>query len=62
MPMLLTAEVSQPTMLPYVVVAVLGFDLHAVTAVPMFAFVMAVSACAQGRTRCAINAAAAQQR
>ncbi len=62
MPMLLTAEVSQSTMLPYVVVAVLGFVFHAATAVPMFAFVMAVRACAQGRMRCAITTTATQRR
>ena len=56
--MLVTA---QTTIFPYVVVAVLGFVTQAVMAAPMFAFVMAVSACAQGRTRCAINAAAAQR-
>ena len=44
MPMSLTAEVSQSPMLPYVVVAVPGLVFHAATAVPMFAFVMAVSA------------------
>ena len=57
--MLVTADVSQSAIGPYVVVAVLGLVSHAVAAVPMLAFVMAVSACAQGRMRCAINAAAA---
>jgi hypothetical protein len=60
--MLLTAEVSQSTMLPYVVAAVTGLVTHSVTAVPMFVFVMAVTACAQGRMRCAITATAAQRR
>ncbi len=60
--MLLTAAVFQPTMLPYVVAAVLGLVTQSVTAVPMFAFVMAVSACAQGRMRCAITATATQRR
>ena len=58
--MLLTALVSQSAMLPFVVAAALGLVAHAVTAAPMFVFVMAVSACAQGRTRCAINAAATE--
>jgi hypothetical protein len=40
--MLLTALTSQSAMLPYVVAAVVGFVTHAVAAVPMFAFVMAV--------------------
>jgi hypothetical protein len=40
--MLLTAAVFQSAMLPYVVAAVVGFVTHAVTAVAMFAFVMAV--------------------
>jgi hypothetical protein len=39
--MVLTALVSQSAMLPYVA-AVVGFVTHAVTAVAMFAFVMAV--------------------
>ncbi len=43
-----TAAVFQPTMLPYVVVAVAGSFTHAVAAVPMLAFVMVVSACATG--------------
>ncbi len=60
--MLLTALVSQSVMLPYVVVAALGLVNHAVTAAPMFAFVMAVSACAQGRMRCETKVAAAQRR
>jgi hypothetical protein len=47
-------------MLPSVVAAVLGLVAHAVMAAPMFAFVMAVSACAQGRMRCATNAAATE--
>jgi hypothetical protein len=54
--MLVTAAVFQTTMLPYVVVAVAGPSTHAVT------FVMAVSACAQGRMRCATKVAAAQRR
>jgi hypothetical protein len=57
-----SAAVFQPTMLPYVVAAVPGFVTHAVTAVPMLPFVMAVCACAQGRMRCAITATAAQRR
>jgi hypothetical protein len=57
-----TDAVFQSAMLPYVVAAVPGLVTHAVTAVPMFAFVMAVSACAQGRMRCAITATAAQRR
>jgi hypothetical protein len=60
--MLVTTAVFQSAMLPYVVVAVLGLVNHAVTAVPMFVFVMAVSACAQGRMRCAISATAAKRR
>ena len=40
--MLLTAAVSQPAMLPYVAAAVVGLVIHAVTAVAMFAFEMAV--------------------
>ena len=47
--MLVTAAVFQSAMLPYVVAALLRLIAHAVTAAPMFAFVMAVSACAQGR-------------
>jgi hypothetical protein len=46
--MLVTAAVFHSTMLPYVATAVVGFVAHAVTAVPMFAFVMAVCACATG--------------
>jgi uncharacterized membrane protein YuzA (DUF378 family) len=46
--MLLTALVSQSAMLPYVAAAVVGLVTHAVAAVPMFAFVMAVCACAEG--------------
>ena len=46
--MLVTAAVFQPTMLPYVAAAVVGLVTHAVAAVPMFAFVMAVCACAPG--------------
>ena len=46
--MSLTAAVFQSAMLPYVAAAVVGFVAHAVTAVPMFAFVMAVCACATG--------------
>ncbi len=60
--MLFTAAVFQPTMLPYVAAAVPGLVAHAATAVPMFVFVMAVWACAQGRTRCAITATAARRR
>jgi hypothetical protein len=61
--MLLTAAVFQPTMLPYVFTAVPGLVTHAVTAVPMFVFVMAVScACAQGRMWSAITATATQWR
>ena len=40
---MLTALTSQSPMLPYVVVAALGVDTHAVTAVPMLACVMHVS-------------------
>ena len=40
--MLVTAAVFHSTMLPYVVVAVLGLVTHAFTAVTMLAFVMAV--------------------
>ena len=39
-----TDAVFQSAMLPYVVAAVPGLVTHAVTAVPMFVFVMAVSA------------------
>ncbi len=46
--MLVTADVSQSAIGPYVVAAVLGLVSHAVAAVPMFAFVMAVCACAPG--------------
>ena len=60
--MLVTAAVFQPTMLPYVAVAVVGLVIHAVTAVPMLASVMAVTACVPGRMRCAITATAAQMR
>jgi hypothetical protein len=60
--MLLTAAVFQSAMLPYVETAAVGFIAHAVTAVPMFVFVMAVSACAHGRIICAITATAAQRR
>jgi hypothetical protein len=38
--MLVTAAVFQPPMLPYVVVAVVGLVIHAVTAAPMLASVM----------------------
>ena len=38
--MLLTAAVFQPVMLPYVVVAVVGFVIHAVAAAAMLASVM----------------------
>ena len=38
--MLVTDAVFQPTMLPYVVVAVVGLVIHAVTAVPMLPLVM----------------------
>jgi hypothetical protein len=41
--MLLTPLTSQPTMLPYVVVAVLGFVTQAVTAVPMLPLMRHVS-------------------
>ena len=40
--MLPTPLTSQPTMLPYVVVAVAVLVIHAVTAVPMLPLVMAV--------------------
>ena len=60
--MLVTAAVFQPAIGPYVVVAVVGLVTHAVTAVPMLPFVMAVCACARRRTRCAINAAVAKRR
>ena len=46
--MLVTAAVFQSAMLPYVAAAVVGFVAHAVAAVPMFVFVMAVSVCATG--------------
>ncbi len=46
--MLVTAAVFQPTMLPYVVVAVVGSVSHAVTAVPMLALVISTNACALG--------------
>ena len=46
--MLLTDLVFQSAMLPYVVAAVVGFVAHAVAAVPMFVFVMAVCASATG--------------
>ena len=38
--MLVTADVSQSAMWPYVVAAVVGFVTHAVTAAPMLPFVM----------------------
>ena len=38
--MVVTAAVFQPTMFPYVVVAVVGFAIHAVTAASMVASVM----------------------
>ena len=60
--MLVTADVSQSAIGPYVVAAVLGLVSHAVAAVPMLPFVMAVCACARSRTRCAINAAVAKRR
>ena len=60
--MVVTAAVFQPTMLPYVVVAVVGFVIHDVTAVSMLESVMAVSACMPGRMRFAINTMAAQMR
>jgi hypothetical protein len=41
--MLVTADVSQYPIGPYVVAAVVGLVTHAVTAAPMFAFVMHVS-------------------
>jgi hypothetical protein len=42
--MLVTAAVFQPTILPYVVIAVVGLVAHAVKAVPMLASVMGVTA------------------
>ena len=60
--MLVTAAVFQSPIGPYVVVAVLGLVTHAVTAVRMFASVMVVSTCAQGRMRCALTTTAAQRR
>ena len=59
--MLLTAEVSQSTMLPYVVVAVLGLVTQAVTAAPMLLFVMAVKAWVPGAMSCTITAGMAQR-
>ncbi len=46
--MVVTAAVFQSAMLPYVVAAVVGLVAHAVAAVPMFTFVMAVCDCAPG--------------
>ena len=46
--MLVTVAVFQPTMSPYVVVAVVGLVAHSVMAVPMLASVMAVTACVPG--------------
>jgi hypothetical protein len=49
--MVVTAAVFQPTILPYVFVAVVGFAIHDVTAASMLASLMAVCACMPGRMR-----------
>ncbi len=59
--MLVTAAVFQSTMLPYVVVAAAASVTHAVTAVPMLLFVMAVKAWVPGAMSCTITAGAAQR-